>query len=361
MYNNHSRRDLFNVTCPLVIALTITLAISNLRAEDSLIWTKLPGLPDADGFAGTFAGTSHGALIVAGGANIPKDKWADVFQKVWYESAFVLERPDGPWKSGFQLPRPIGYGVAISADNSLMCFGGSDAMGHYAESFRLEWVDGRIVTTPLPSLPRPCANACGALVGRTIYIAGGIETPISTTALHTFWSLDLDSKELTWKELPAWPGPERTLAIAGASQDAFYLFSGTSLSPGSTNQPVRNYLRDAYRYKTNEGWKRIADLPRSTVAAPSPAASIGSKLVIYSGDDGANTAFQPVHDHPGFPRNGLAYDVEKDAWTVAESIPFSRATAPTVVWQNRLVIPNGEVRPRVRTPEVWALPLQPLK
>ncbi len=192
-------------------------------------------------------------------------------------------------------------------------------------------------------------------------MAGGIETPSATTAMHTFWSLDLDSKELAWKELPAWPGPERMLAVAGASQDAFYLFSGTSLTPGSTNQPVRSYLRDAYRYKSDEGWKRIADLPRSAVAAPSPAASFGSKLVVYSGDDGANVSFHPVNDHPGFPRDGLVYDVASDSWTIDETGPFSRATASTIVWQNRFVVPNGEVRPRVRTPEVWSLPLQSMK
>jgi N-acetylneuraminic acid mutarotase len=175
--------------------------------------------------------------------------------------------------------------------------------------------------------------------------------------MHNFWSLDLDSKELAWKELAAWPGPERMLAVAGAGHDAFYLFSGASLAPSPSNKPVRNYLRDAYRYKPNEGWKRIADLPRPAVAAPSPAASIGSKLVVYSGDDGGNVSFELVRDHPGFPRHGLVYDVVTDSWTLAENSPFSRASAPTVVWQNRFVIPNGEVRPRVRTPEVWSLPL----
>jgi hypothetical protein len=27
-------------------------------------------------------------------------------------------------------------------------------------------------------------------------------------------------------------------------------------------------------------------------------------------------------------------------------------------WHDRVVIPNGEVRPRVRTPEVWSLRLR---
>ena len=151
-----------HITFP-IIALMLAASPSLLAAEPaSLLWSKLQPLPDAEGFASPFAGVSHGALIVAGGANIPQDKWADVFTKVWYDTAFVLEKPDGEWRTGFKLPRPLGYGISISADDSVLCFGGSDARQHYADGVRLEWLDGKLITTPLPALPKPCANACGA-------------------------------------------------------------------------------------------------------------------------------------------------------------------------------------------------------
>jgi len=73
-----------------------------------------------------------------------------------------------------------------------------------------------------------------------------------------------------------------------------------------------------------------------------------------SGDDGTKVDFQPVREHPGFPRDVLAYDATHDAWSRAGDVPFSRATVPVVRWLGRDVIPNGEARPRVRTPEVWA-------
>ncbi len=222
-----------------------------------------------------------------------------------------------------------------------------------AEGFRLMWRGGSIDSTPLPSLPKPCANACGALVGRTIYIAGGIETPTSTTALHTFWSPDLDATEQRWREPPAWPGPGRMLAVAGAATDAFYLFSGVSLTAGPDGKAQRSYLRDAYRYTRSRGWETLADLPRAAVAAPSPASNIQGKLHIFSGDDGANVTFTPVIDHPGFPRNTLIHDPKHDAWSIQKGLPFSRATVPAVEWRSQIIIPNGEVRPRLRTPEVW--------
>jgi N-acetylneuraminic acid mutarotase len=61
--------------------------------------------------------------------------------------------------------------------------------------------------------------------------------------------------------------------------------------------------------------------------------------------------------HPGFPRTALVYHADTDEWTTLGSIPISRATVPTVLWNNHIIVPNGEVRPRVRTPEVWSLSL----
>ncbi len=330
-------------------------AAAQSASASPMTWNQLPPIPDQEGFAAPFAGVSGGALIVAGGANIVGDKWAEPLTKKWYDSAFVLERPEGRWRSGLKLSRPLAYGVAVSADDSVLCFGGSDSTQHYAEAFRLQWKGGALRTMPLPSLPQACANACGALVGRTVYLAGGIETPTATTALHTFWSLDLDAPQPLWRELDPWPGPERMLAVAGALDGSFFLFSGAKLTAGPDGKPVREFLRDAYRFTPGQGWTRLADLPRAAVAAPSPAPVLDARLLILTGDDGRNVTFQPVEKHPGFPRNGLLYDAKADAWSMLDNVPFSRATVPTVAWRDRVVIPNGEMRPRVRTPEVWSM------
>jgi N-acetylneuraminic acid mutarotase len=319
-----------------------------------LVWEKLPAIPDAEGFAGAFAGVSNGALIVAGGANIPGEKWGDTFRKQWYDSVFVLEKPDGEWRSGFKMPRTLGYGVSVTAERGVVCIGGSDSQRHHADVFLLEWRDGRIVTTALPALPKPCANMCGALVGKVIYVAGGIETPDATTSLKTFWSLDLAAAAPRWESLDPWPGPERMLAVAGVIGDSFCIFSGAKLK-AADGKAVREFLRDAYRFTPGKGWVRLADMPRAAVAAPSPALTVGAKLRIATGDDGARVDFAPVREHPGFPRDVLEYDSARDAWSVAGEVPFSRATVTAVEWRGRYVIPNGEVRPRVRTPEVSAL------
>ena len=333
--------------------------ISPAAAADpfgAMVWEMLPPIPDAEGFAGSFAGVSKGALMVAGGANIAGDKWAEPLRKQWYDSVFVLEKPDGGWKGGFKLPRALGYGVSVTTERGVVCIGGSDAQRHYADVFLLEWRDDRIETTALPALPEPCANMCGALLGNAIYVAGGTGRPDATEALKRFWKLDLSAADPRWETLDPWPGPGRMLGVAGTAQGAFHLFGGASLKPGADGKAVREYLRDAYAYHPGKGWKRLADMPRPAVAAPSPAIAAGdSHLLVVSGDDGSKVDFQPVRGHPGFPRDVLSYDVRQDAWSRAGDSPFSRATAPVVRWLGRDVIANGEVRPRVRTAEVWAL------
>ena len=126
----------------------------------------------------------------------------------------------------------------------------------------------------------------------------------------------------------------------------------------AAGKPVRRYLKDAYCFTPGKGWKRIADLPRATVAAPSPATEYRKQLLVVSGDDGGLVNFEPKSKHPGFPKSVLSYDPFADKWSSLGDSPLSRATAPVVSWQKMSVIPNGEARPGYRTPEVWGLDLE---
>ncbi|MFN7943785.1 MAG: galactose oxidase [Blastocatellia bacterium] len=328
-------------------------------APDKLAWTKLPPLPDKHGFAGAFAGVSHGALIVAGGANFPEKPVWEGGKKHWYDKIFVLEKPDGEWKTGFTLPRALGYGVSITTDKGVLCIGGADAERHYNEVFLLEWIDGKIKRTALPSLPQPCAYASGAKLGSVVYIAGGTTAPAATQALKTFWSLDLSKRDARWQELAAWPGSERMLSVAAAQDNAFYLFSGVSLSAAPDGSAKRTYLKDAYRYEPGKGWAKIADLPRPVVAAPAPAAAMGTRqILIFGGDDGSKAGFQSVKDHPGFSRRVLAWHTDNNQWTEAGDGAAAHVTTTMTAWRGGFVIPSGEIRPGVRSPAVWFV--QPL-
>jgi sialidase-1 len=314
---------------------------------------QLPPLPDSSGFAGAFAGASGGALIAAGGANFPRGLPWEGGKKIWYDSIFVLPKPEAQWLTGFKLPRPMGYGVSITTSNGVICAGGGNAEKNFRDVFLLRWVDSKIETTTLPELPQPMANGCGALVGSTVYLAGGIQTPDATDTLKTFWSFDLASSQKGWHELDPWPGPGRMLAVAGTDGDAFYLFSGAELRAGADGKPIRRYLTDAYCFTPHIGWKKLSELPRAAVAAPSPAVWARGHLLIVSGDDGESVNFEPKSQHPGFPKDVLVYDPKLDQWTRWAGSEISRATAPIVEWHHQPVVVSGEIRPGYRTPQVW--------
>ncbi|MBE7499163.1 MAG: sodium/solute symporter [Verrucomicrobiales bacterium] len=332
-----------------------TLATTADDQRPGLTWSQLPSLPDAVGFAGPFAGTSGGALLVGGGANFPEAMPWEGGRKVWHDRVFVLTDPADIWRTGFELPRPLAYGVSVSTAEGVLCAGGSDAQEHHREVFLLRWTGDRLTIESLPPLPHPVANACAARLGNTVYVAGGLARPDATNALHNFWALDLTPPASSWRELEPWPGPARMLAVAAAQSGAFYLVSGAGLSGDAQGKPVRAYLRDAYRFTPGAGWKRIADLPHPTVAAPSPAPTIGqSHFVVLGGDTGAAVGFEPPAQHPGFSATALAYHTITDTWVPFGDLPAPRVTAPVVEWRGRFHVLSGETHPGRRSPEVWS-------
>ena len=318
-------------------------------------WKELAPLPDERGFAGAFGGVSGGALMVAGGTHFPDKMPWDGGVKAWFDDVYVLEEPNGAWKKAGKLPRASGYGVSISLDQGLLIIGGGNATEHYRNVFVLKWVDGKLTTIPFPDLPAPCAFMTGAAVGSTIHVCGGIEKPDATSALASHWRLDLMDVGAGWKALAPIPGGGRILAASGGVDGSFFVFSGAALQPGADGKPVRKWLEDAWKFSSSEGWQRLPDLPRVSVAAPTPIPMINGRLWVVGGDDGALVDFQPKDKHPGFPRDILSYDLSGNKWSRAGEVPFSLVTTSAVVWHGRIVIPGGEARPGVRSPKVWLM------
>lgn len=332
----------------------MTLLLVGMTLVGSLKWTQLTSIPDPKGFAGPFAGVSHGHLLVGGGANFPEKPPWEGGKKVWYNRIYALDRPTGKWTLAGNLPRSLGYGVSVTYGDRVICVGGSDAKRHYADAFSLEWTRGRIVRRSLPSLPVPIANGCGALVGSKLYVMGGQGSPTSVEAGREVFTLDLARKGAEWHVVSGFPGAGRILATAAGFGGSFWVFGGASLHVGTDGVAARTYLRDAHRYNPKDGWKRIADLPGPVVAAPSPAPVARGSIYVLGGDDGARVGMDP-RTHPGFSKGAIRYDPAADRWLDAGEMPVGSVTAPTVQWRGMWVIPNGERRPGVRSPEVWGV------
>ncbi|WP_367874039.1 galactose oxidase [Luteolibacter sp. Populi] len=337
------------------LAVAATLAVVPLHAEPPRV-DRLPPVPDAVGFAGAFAGVQGTKLIAGGGANFPDGvmPW-DGGKKVWHDRLFALDLavPDSKWREIGRLPMPNGYGVSLTLPEGVLLIGGGNAVRHFEEVVLLTIQDGKVSFEDYPALPQPLAQMAGALVGRQVHLCGGIDSPQATVASREHWMLDLDEKQKGWQKQPELPAAGRILASAAAIDGAFYLTGGCLLAPDAAGKPQRAYLREAWKFAAGK-WTRLADPPRAAVAAASPAPVRGASLFIVSGDDGSQTGLASPADHKGFTPEILRYDTASDSWSPAGELDvLPPVTLPAAPWKDGFIFFNGEVKPGVRTPQVF--------
>ncbi len=173
--------------------------------------------------------------------------------------------------------------------------------------------------------------------------------------MRTFWSLDLKNLDAGWQVWEPWPGNGRMLAVTAAVDGSFYLSGGCDLHSGPDGKPMRAYQNDSFRYTPGRGWTKIATAPTGIVAAPVPAVVEGKKIIVFGGDDGSRLGHKPPQDHPGFPKNVYQYDTTTDHWERIGAAPFVPVATPVVKWHGGWVVASGEIRPAVRSREVWML------
>ena len=330
------------------------------QPETRLSWSQLPELPDSLGVAGPFAGVHGDVLIVAGGANLSRPVWEN--DKAWHDAIHVLVKSDRgyDWKNGGKLPRPIAYGAAVSTSDGVVCIGGNDAGNTFADVFLMAYdpETNRIEITNYPSLPMPCAFGSAAIVGDVIYLAGGQSGQSLDTAMNNFWSLDLSGKDdrssFRWRQLDPMPGPSRALNITVAQHAgdhrSVYVISGRRQAGDDVQ-----FLKDVWQYTPATGkWRRRADAPRCVMAGVGIDDAPG-RIFVLGGADGSlfHRADQLRDRHPGFPKEALVYDAVADRWRSAGAIPQNHVTTIPVKWDGAIIIPSGEIRPRVRSAKIW--------
>jgi N-acetylneuraminic acid mutarotase len=236
--------------------------------------------------------------------------------------------------------------------------GGNNGQNTFDEVLLLAWNPAikQLIQSPLPTLPQACAFGSAALIGDVVYLAGGMNGSELSTAMKNFWSLDLstsdDPEGFQWRELPPWPGPERALNITAVQRNGIYVMSGRRENGESVD-----FLKDVYAYSPSaREWRRRADVPQSIMAGT----AIGwgrNHIFTLGGADGTMWGQEEIlkDDHPGFPKKAFSYDTLTDTWSSAGETPANHVTTVPVIWNSRIIIASGEVRPRVRSPKIWSV------
>ena len=63
---------------------------------------------------------------------------------------------------------------------------------------------------------------------------------------------------------------------------------------------------------------------------------------------------QHLTNHPGFNRTILKYNTQTNRISKEGEYPSpAQVTTRALLWNQKIIVPSGEIRPGIRTPEVW--------
>ncbi|MGP1550729.1 MAG: cyclically-permuted mutarotase family protein [Prevotella fusca] len=345
---------------------------ANASDTDSLMLMR--GFPTDEvgiehGVSACYAGSIDNQLIMAGGCNFPVNTLAPDSKKVYYSGIYATRTDEGDqlcWKQIGSLPEPLAYGVAITCDNSMVIIGGMNNDGSCGKVYHVSLVDGKAQLSTLPSLPCTADNMTGALVGRHLYVAGGV---MDGKASNRVLRLDLDNLSAGWKDVKPFPGIVRVQPVAGSmGEKRFCLFGG--FAPAANGEEAKLAIDGCIYDETTDEWQLLEE-PKDDKGEP---LFVGGGTAINLNEDqflvmgGVNKdVFLSAVNHP--QPDYLSHPIEwyrfnpytllysKEGWKVlCKSHETARAGAALAQTQHGLYVIGGELKPRVRSNKIVKYP-----
>jgi cyclically-permuted mutarotase family protein len=365
--------------------------ISNIPERISLQPATFPAIPPAlgdsvqPGLAGPVAGAHGNFILVAGGANFANGLPWRGGKKVYHDEIYLMEKPasgDFVWKqSTVKLPFPMAYSACVSTPEGVLSIGGENQNGPVKHVFLFSFQDGGIKTEVLAELPQAIYAVGAAIVGSTVFVVGGLT---SKGATSSFYTINLQKKTNGWRVLPELP-----LALSHAvvvsqndgEEDCIYVIGGRNRTG-----EISTFYSSVWKYKPSvQKWISEGDIlseGKKLGLSAGTGIAVGSEhILLFGGDPGIffnrterlNNAIERasveeekqrlwkekdemLSNHPGFSKDILSFNTRSKKWEkIGNLTGESPATTNAFLWNETVVIPSGEVRPGVRTPNVNGL------
>lgn len=337
----------------------MSAATINVAAADNIVVMPHATSDNAGynkGVSAMFAGEIDNQLIIAGGANFPETPAAEGGTKVYYNDIFLLQ--DSTWHKAGKLTVRTAYGMSASVGNAIVMIGGANADGSLSSVNRLTVVSADSVTvSPMPSLPYPLQEGAAAVVGKNIYILGGLS---DGKAMSDILMLDTALPDSGWVKVATMPEP-LAQPIASVSGDKIYFWGGYNKVQNRSS--FKGYKFDP----TTRQVKEIATHPQGGTFTGATAITVAhGEVLIFGGVDRqtfdnalklpkektAEYLSQPVENYK-FQRSVWYYMPDYNYWFFSERDErFARAGAMAVRTDNGTYLIGGEIKPGVRTPEI---------
>lgn len=367
----------------LFSALLLGGLCSSAAASDFTVRTagSLPAIDGAanPGVAGAFIGKVGDRIILAGGSNFSQGAPWEGGEKQFEDAVYLLTPSGGAYKcelvADAKLPAGVAHGCAAAAGRSLYCFGGQTADAESRAVYALTPAGNSVRVDAVGELPEGFRPAAALAYKEEIYVHG-----VKDDA-NAFWRFSPASAK--WTQLAACPGAVRSAGPAFAAQhngreNAMYLIGGRHQKEGEflIYSDVWEYLPLSDRWQAR-GDATVDGKPVGVMYAQAVPYGSGHVLVL-GGDDGRELVRRAALEraigeaatpqeaealraelreafttHEGFSKEVLAYHAITDTWvSLGEAQTGFPAVTTAVVTGDEIVIPSGEIRPGVRTPDV---------
>ena len=319
-----------------ILALSALLLLACGRSTEVVQLPSLPGI----GLSGLYAGEIDEALYVAGGCNFPDKPVTEGGQKVFYSTIWKLSGKE--WVKAGKLPEPCAYGAYVATDEGLMILGGANSEG----TLDTAWLLTAKGVSELPALPKPLEQAAWCSYDGAIYLAGGMSCGTPSPEVFRF-------ADGAWSVAGMLPRP-LVQGIACADEGRLNVFGG--FDPVAKEAVKGGYsllLADGSMSELSADVTFVGSASLDDLACGGCDAEVFTHALNLPPEDVRDYQMQPV-EYYRFRGQLLEYTLS--GWTlVAEHPALARAGAALAEYRGGLVSVGGELKPGIRTPEVWMI------
>ena len=314
-----------------------------LSCSDGEKVVQMPSL-DGIGLSGLYAGRIGERLFVAGGCNFPDKPLTEGGKKAFHDEIWALG--DNGWDLMGTLPEPSAYGAYFCSGDGLLIMGGANANGSLDKVWMLSTENG---VEELDPLPKPLEQAAWYTTGESLFLAGGLSNGEASLDVFEF-------KEGQWKVIGTLPRPI-VQGVATMSEDTLYIWGGfdPSAKEAVTGACTLNLKTKEWSFRETD-ITFVGSAPLDGYAVGGCNHQVFTTALSLSGDALLNYQLQ-APDYYKFRAELLQFT--DGGWTqIASSPHLARAGAAVAFWQDGIVSIGGELKPGVRTPEVWMIKLK---
>ncbi len=323
------------------------------------------------GLSGVVAGVLNQQIIIAGGNNFPEGLPWEGGVKKYYDQVFVYDvKGDTVFMadSSVRLPSKVAYAAVAQLNDGIFYAGGENEKGPLTNVYLIQKNSKNgVVIISWPDLPEALTNAVAVVTSNAVYVLGGAT---KNGVSDKVWAIYLNDINAGWKYVSTMPQPT-AFAAAVFAQGQVYIMGGRKKGTDGISEIYNQVF--AWNI-ANNSWSKKAPLPYVVSAAT--AVALPDKILFIGGDKGvvfhevemlaskiAATSDLSVKNnlteiknnlqqtHPGFSKDILAYNLTTNTWrSFAQLTVAAPVTTYAFIFNHKIILPAGEVKPGVRTP-----------